>query len=83
MRDRSTPYAILDFVNNAAAAAALNRLHNQPIPGTDRVFKLAWYGGSAAGAEYALFVGDLSAEVNDYQLLVCTPIRVGVEQKLI
>ena len=71
-------YCFVDFESSIAASNALKNLNGQPIPNTQRVFRLNWASGgenssssstlSKTGPEYSIFVGDLSQEVTDMQL---------------
>jgi len=66
-------YCFVDFGDVNIAREVLIKVNNVPIPGTDeKVFKLnrSEYGRSSGGnIEYSMFVGDLTAEVTDDQLL--------------
>jgi len=68
-------YCFVDFGTPSAAAKALS-LNGQPIPNTQRVFRLNWASGGGLidkrddrGPEYSIFVGDLSPEVTEFSLL--------------
>lgn len=67
-------YCFVEFANSAAATKALT-LNGQPIPNTQRVFKLNWASGGGLqdkrddrGPEFSIFVGDLSPEVTEIEL---------------
>ncbi|KAE9961569.1 hypothetical protein BLS_001759 [Venturia inaequalis] len=68
-------YCFVDFGSSAAAAKALT-LNGQPIPNSNRPFKLNWASGGGLadrsrderGPEFSIFVGDLGPEVNEYVL---------------
>jgi len=69
-------YCFVDFQTPEAAAKALS-LNGQPIPNSNRPFKLNWASGGGLadrsrtdpGPEYSIFVGDLGPEVNEYALM--------------
>ncbi|XP_046840238.1 tRNA selenocysteine 1-associated protein 1-like [Xenia sp. Carnegie-2017] len=68
-------YCFVDFPTSKNAENALNTLNGVPVPGTNppKRFKLNWasYGkdNQTQGPEYSVFVGDLTAEVDDPTLL--------------
>eukprot|EP00112_Aurelia_sp_Birch-Aquarium-sp1_P001164 Seg1120.4 transcript_id=Seg1120.4/GoldUCD/mRNA.D3Y31 product="tRNA selenocysteine 1-associated protein 1" protein_id=Seg1120.4/GoldUCD/D3Y31 len=82
----SAGYCFVEFESPTAADAALKKLNGLPVPGTNpteqddesgvseiKRFKLnyAVYGKDhTQGTEYSLYVGDLTANVTDYMLLV-------------
>lgn len=68
-------YCFVEFSSPAAAANAL-MLNGQLIPNSQRVIKLNWASGGGLsdkrddkGPEYSIFVGDLTPEVTEFQLL--------------
>ncbi|ANB14380.1 Nam8p [Sugiyamaella lignohabitans] len=68
-------YCFVDFGTPQAAAKALS-LNGQPIPNSQRVFRLNWASGGGLidkrddrGPEFSIFVGDLSPEVTEFNLL--------------
>lgn len=67
-------YCFVEFANSAAAAKALS-LNGQPIPNSQRVFKLNWASGGGLldkrddrGPEFSIFVGDLAPDVTEFAL---------------
>ncbi|KAF5095268.1 hypothetical protein D0Z03_001876 [Geotrichum reessii] len=67
-------YCFVEFSSASAAAKALT-LNGQPIPNTQRLFKLNWASGGGLqdkrddrGPEFSIFVGDLSPEVTEVAL---------------
>lgn len=74
-RSSNAGYCFVDFGSSAAAAKALT-LNGQPIPNSNRPFKLNWASGGGLadrsrderGPEFSIFVGDLGPEVNEYVL---------------
>jgi len=85
IRDKQTllpaGYGFVEFTSHYAAQKALEAYNGQPIPGTNRTYRLNWaiFGLSdkrPAGisktdgdGDHAVFVGDLAAEVTDEMLL--------------
>jgi RNA recognition motif-containing protein len=75
VRSSNAGYCFIDFNSSDAAAAALAR-NGQPIPNSQRTFKLNWASGGGLadrtrderGPEYSIFVGDLGPEVNELVL---------------
>jgi RNA recognition motif-containing protein len=68
-------YCFVDFSSPQAAGKAL-QLSGQPMPNSNRPFKLNWASGGGLadrrddrGPEYSIFVGDLGPEVNEYVLV--------------
>ncbi|KXL46091.1 MAG: hypothetical protein FE78DRAFT_146865, partial [Acidomyces sp. 'richmondensis'] len=72
-------YCFVDFDSSESASRAL-QLNGQPIPNSNRQFKLNWASGGGLaergrgdgadrGPEYSVFVGDLGPEVNEYVLM--------------
>uniref|UniRef100_A0A060T2H8 ARAD1A08470p n=1 Tax=Blastobotrys adeninivorans TaxID=409370 RepID=A0A060T2H8_BLAAD len=73
--DVNAGYCFVDFGSPAAAQKALT-LNGQPIPSSQRVFKLNWASGGGIvdkredrGPEYSIFVGDLSPDMTEYKLM--------------
>ncbi|KAM4624330.1 tRNA selenocysteine 1-associated protein 1-like isoform 2-T2 [Polymixia lowei] len=69
----SAGYCFVEMADEASVDRCVNRLNGKPVPGSNppRKFKLnyATYGKRPeAGPEFSVFVGDLSTEVEDYQL---------------
>lgn len=67
-------YCFVEFSDPNAASKALT-LNGQPIPNSQRVFKLNWASGGGLsdkrddrGPEYSIFVGDLAPEVTEFSL---------------
>ncbi|KAF2666829.1 RNA-binding domain-containing protein [Microthyrium microscopicum] len=78
IRDKFTGnagYCFVDFTSPQAAAKAL-AVNGQPMPNSQRTFKLNWASGGGLadrsrddrGPEYSIFVGDLGPEVNELVL---------------
>jgi RNA recognition motif-containing protein len=74
-------YCFVDFGSHTAALKAL-ALNGQPIPNSNRVFRLNWASGGdttvvpatgggskPSGPEYSIFVGDLAQDVTETDLL--------------
>lgn len=69
-------YCFVEFSSPSAASKALT-LNGQPIPNSQRLFKLNWASGGGLidgkrddkSPEYSIFVGDLASEVTEFQLL--------------
>ena len=80
---QNSGYCFVEFGSHAIALRVMNSLNGNPMPGTNRYFKLNWSAvGSGPGsmpttfkadnstaAEYSVFVGDLAMDVRDHQLL--------------
>lgn len=67
-------YCFVEFANAAAASKAIT-LNGQPIPNSQRVFKLNWASGGGLldkrddrGPEFSIFVGDLAPDVTEFAL---------------
>lgn len=70
---QSEGYGFIEFVNRAAAERILQAYNGTQIPGLDQNFRLNWAssGGDKRqdeGADFHIFVGDLSSDVTDYML---------------
>jgi len=75
IKNRSTGdpagYCFVEFVDEEQAQRALLRLNGKPIPGNmhpPRRFKLNPSVKPEPGEEYSIFVGDLTEDVDDYDL---------------
>lgn len=68
-------YCFIDFASTEAASKAIT-LNGQPVPNSNRTFKLNWASGGGLadrarddrGPEFSVFVGDLGPEVNELVL---------------
>ncbi|KAF7724282.1 hypothetical protein EC973_001183 [Apophysomyces ossiformis] len=80
IRDKKTGiscgYAFVGFTSELAAQRALATIHGTRIPNTQKTFRLNWASGGGINdrkedraPEYSLFVGDLSAQVDETYLL--------------
>eukprot|EP00002_Diphylleia_rotans_P025271 TRINITY_DN4994_c0_g2_i8.p1 TRINITY_DN4994_c0_g2~~TRINITY_DN4994_c0_g2_i8.p1 ORF type:complete len:250 (-),score=38.49 TRINITY_DN4994_c0_g2_i8:853-1602(-) len=83
-------YGFVDFLTHEDAAQALQNFQGLLIPGTSKRYRLNWATATNpavkhSGVTYTLFVGDLSAEVNDMMLMAffATHYKTVVSAKVI
>lgn len=73
MNGQASGYGFIYFNSPTAAQYVMENYNGQPIPNTNKVFRLNWaaYGVNAQKRNegQALFVGDLAPDVNEYFLL--------------
>ncbi|CAB83010.2 RNA-binding protein [Schizosaccharomyces pombe] len=67
-------YCFVEFASPHEASSAMS-MNNKPIPGTNHLFKLNWASGGglreksiSKASEYSIFVGDLSPNVNEFDV---------------
>eukprot|EP00002_Diphylleia_rotans_P017173 TRINITY_DN3330_c0_g1_i1.p1 TRINITY_DN3330_c0_g1~~TRINITY_DN3330_c0_g1_i1.p1 ORF type:complete len:464 (+),score=94.19 TRINITY_DN3330_c0_g1_i1:62-1453(+) len=83
-------YGFVDFLTHEDASRALQNFQGLLIPGTGKRYRLNWATATNptikhTGQTYTLFVGDLSAEVNDMMLMAffATNYKTVISAKVI
>lgn len=67
-------YCFVNFLNDEQAIDAMHKLNGKPIPGTNPIIRFRLNSASSSNKvpgsdrEYSVWVGDLSSDVDDYNL---------------